>query len=106
MSSRTFWVLLVLAILLGLGIAWVDSRPAWDDTGISAGVVLLASAGFAFAAPRRPWVWALAIGAPIPLLGILSRGNVASLLALVIALVGAYGGALVHRAMYGTIAAK
>ena len=106
MSSRTFWVLLVLAIVLGLGMAWVDSRPTWDDTGITAGVVLLASAAFAFVAPRRPWVWALAVGGPIPLLGIRAGGNVASLLALAVALVGAYGGALVHRAMYGTIAAK
>ncbi len=95
-----------MALVVGLGIAWVDSRPTWDDTGITAGVVLLATAAFGFVAPRRPWVWALAIGGMIPLLGILSSGNVASLLALAIALVGAYGGALVHRAMYGTIAAK
>jgi hypothetical protein len=101
-----FRVLLAVAVLLGASIAWVDSRPTWDDTGITAGVVLLASVAFGFVAPRRPWVWALAIGGMIPLLGILRGGNFGSLLALVVALAGAYGGALVHRAMYGTIAAK
>ncbi len=106
MSSRTFWFLLAVAVVVGLGIAWVDSRPTWDDTGITAGVVLLASAAFGFVAPRRPWLWALAVGGMIPLLGILRGGNFGSLLALVVALAGAYGGALVHRAMYGTIAAK
>ncbi|MBX7251058.1 MAG: hypothetical protein K1X50_03675 [Candidatus Promineofilum sp.] len=106
MSSRTFWVLLAVAVVVGASIAWMDGRPTWDDTGITAGVVLLLSAAFGFVAPRRPWVWALAIGGMIPLLGIIRGGNVASLLALIVALVGGYGGALVHRAMYGTIAAK
>ncbi|HOU40634.1 MAG TPA: hypothetical protein PK829_05150 [Promineifilum sp.] len=106
MSSRTFWFLLIAAVVVGLAIAWVDSRPTWDDTGITAGVVLLTSAVFGFVAPRRPWLWALAVGGMIPLLGILRGGNFGSLLALVVALAGAYGGALVHRAMYGTIAAK
>jgi len=106
MSSRVFWVLLVVAVMMGASVAWIDSRPTWDDTGITAGVVLLLSAVFGFVAPRRPWVWALAVGGMIPLLGIFRGGNFASLLALVVALAGAYGGALVHRAMYGTIAAK
>jgi len=106
MSSRTFWFLLIAAVVVGLAIAWVDSRPTWDDTGITAGVVLLTSAVFGFVAPRRPWLWALAVGGMIPLLGILRGGNFGSLLALIVALAGAYGGALVHRAMYGTIAAK
>ena len=68
MSSRTFWVLLAVAVVVGASIAWMDGRPTWDDTGITAGVVLLLSAAFGFVAPRRPWVWALAIGGMIPFL--------------------------------------
>ncbi len=32
------------AAVLSLAIAWIDSRPHWDDTGISAGVIFLACA--------------------------------------------------------------
>ena len=34
------------AIALGLLIAWVDSAPTWDDTGITAGMIFLTAAVF------------------------------------------------------------
>jgi hypothetical protein len=100
MMKRSFFVIgLILAIGIGLLIARIDSRPGWDDSGISAGMVLLATAAFGALFPQRPWLWALAIGAWIPLFAIFQSQNYGSLLALAIALVGAYGGALARRAL-------
>ncbi len=55
-------VLLTLAGSLGIVIAYVDSRPTWDDTGVTALSMLLSAGVFGFAGPQRPWAWALAIG--------------------------------------------
>jgi hypothetical protein len=46
------------------GIAWVDTRPSWDDTGVTVGALLLA-AGFATGAGLRWWAAALLVAAPI-----------------------------------------
>ena len=92
---RVVW--LAAALALGILIAYVDSRPGWDDTGITAAVLLILSGLFGYAAPQRPWAWALALGAWIPLLGVLATRNYASALALLIAFIGAYAGAALRR---------
>jgi hypothetical protein len=88
---------LLFAVALGLLIAYVDSRPSWDDTGVTAAAVLLTCALFGAAGPRRPWLWALAVGLWIPLFGIVSARNYGSLLALLVAFVGAYVGMAFRR---------
>ena len=60
-------ILLALAILVGLLIAFVDSRPTWDDTGITAGTMLLSSGLLTLLGYRRPWLIALAVGLWTPL---------------------------------------
>lgn len=85
------------ALILGGLITYVDSQPGWDDTGVTAMAVLAVSGLLGLVAPRRPWLWALAVGAWIPLLGILRDGNRGTLLALAIALAGAYAGMAVRR---------
>ena len=89
--------LVILAVLAGLAIAWVDSRPGWDDTGITAGLVLVASAAFAALRPATPWLWALAVGAWIPVIGVLTTHNYGALLALAIAFLGAYACAMIRK---------
>lgn len=89
--------LVVAAIAIGVLIAWIDSRPAWDDTGITAMMVLGSAGVFSFAQPMRPWLWALSVGIWIPVQGIIAQGNVESILALVIAFVGAYAGMTIRR---------
>src|SRR3954449_7009422 len=84
--------MILAALILGALIAWVDSRPTWDDTGITAGVLLLISAGFGAARPRFAWLWALALGAWIPIVNIVISHNLGAILALAIALIGAYLG--------------
>jgi hypothetical protein len=78
--------------MLGALIALVDSTPGWDDTGVSAAMVLTASG--LLGAIHLAWVWALANGSWIPALGIaFDRFDYASLLALAFALVEVYRGA-------------
>ncbi len=92
-------VLLVVAVALGGLITYLDSRPGWDDTGVTALAVLVASGVLGFLGPKRPWLWALAIGLWIPLLGIIREQNFGSLIALVVAFVGTYVGMAIRRSI-------
>ncbi|MGE5176708.1 MAG: permease prefix domain 1-containing protein [Hyphomicrobiales bacterium] len=100
---------LIAAAVIGLAIATVDTRPTWDDTGVTA-FALLASAGIlGFVAPRRPWLWGTAIG--IWTMGAAAAGAVhagiaaaAFLLILAFPLAGAYGGALARRLLARVLA--
>lgn len=84
--------LLAIAIVLGIAIAYVDARPSWNDTGITAMAVLFVCASLGALAPERPWLWALGVGVWIPLWGISHSRNYGSLLALGFAFAGAYAG--------------
>ncbi len=92
---------LMLVIALGIGglITYVDSRPTWDDTGITAFAILVTCGVLAALRPSRPWLWALAVGLWIPLVQIVRAGNYASLLALVMAFAGGYGGWVFRKAL-------
>lgn len=103
MQRFKFWGFLGTAILLGLFIAWVDSRPTWDDTGITATAVFLVSAFLGLALPERAWLWALAVGSWIPAYGIVQNRNYGAVLALVVAFVGAYGGSFGRKLLNALI---
>ena len=90
-------VLFAVAVVLGMLIAYVDARPTWDDTGVTAAAVFVVCGVLGAMSPSRPWVWALAVGSWIPLVGILTSQNYAAILALVVAFVGAYGGMLARH---------
>jgi hypothetical protein len=92
--------LVVAALALGLLIAYVDARPNWDDTGVTA-LALVASCGlWGFLGPGRPWMWALAAGVWTPVLGIALANNYGSLLALPVAFAGAYAGMALRRTLF------
>jgi hypothetical protein len=93
--------LLVAAVALGLAIAWIDSRPHWDDAGITAGMLLLSAGALGLAGPRRPWLWALAVGIWIPATMIArtpTLGNIlGSFVILAFPFAGAYAGMALRR---------
>ena len=89
----------VLAIAAGAGIAFVDSRPGFDDTGVTAAALLAAAALAAALAARRPWLWAVLVGAWVPVLEIPATGSPAPLVALAFSGVGAAAGYLVARGL-------
>lgn len=90
--------LLLLAVSFGVLLVYAESRPGWDDTGVMA-LALFAGCGLlGFLGPNRPWLWALAAGVWIPLVGIAGSRNYGSLLALLFAFGGAYAGMAIRQA--------
>lgn len=85
-------IVLLLATITGLAIAWIDSRPNWDDTGISVMMVLLASTLFGYISPQKPWLTALAVSVWISLASIAISNNFGALIALIPGFIGAYFG--------------
>jgi len=84
--------LLAVALVLGGLITYVDSQPTWDDTAVTAAALLVFSGVLGFLGPNRPWLWALALGIWIPLLGIARGLGYWAMLTLLVSFVGSYGG--------------
>jgi len=86
----------------GTGIAWVGTRPTWDDTGVTAGALLLMAA-FAAGAGLRWWGAALLVAASIVVAEVSSGGWGVSV-ALVFTAAGSLIGARMRRmAINGTV---
>jgi hypothetical protein len=81
--------LMALALAIGIAIALADNSPGWDSTGITAGALLLGAGVAAFQGRQRPWLWALLVGLPTPVIEIGDGASTGSLLALVFAGLGA-----------------
>jgi hypothetical protein len=79
----------VVAVAAGVGVALIDSSPGWDSTGITAGLLGVGAAAAAAIGRDRPWLWALLVGLPTPILETVRDGNAGSWLALVFAAGGA-----------------
>ena len=97
-----FWTLFIIAISLGMLIGFIDSRPRWDDTGISVGMILIASASLGFGLPQRAWIWALSLGIWIPVWNIVQNKNYSSFIALPLSFIGAYTGVLIYKLFFNT----
>lgn len=91
--------LTLFAVFCGAAITYVDSRPNWDDTGITALAIFVTCGVLAFTSPHRWWLWAIAVGIWIPLFEIIRTQNFAAILALVVAFIGAFLGMLVRSVM-------
>jgi hypothetical protein len=90
--KNKFNLYFILAEFTGLALAWMDSRPNWDDTGITVFLVLLAAILFGFLTFKKPWLIALAVSMWIPLLEIMWTHNYGALLAFIPGFAGAYAG--------------
>jgi hypothetical protein len=91
--------LLLVALALGAATGWADSRPGWEDTGVTDRANPRFSEWLGLAWPSAAWLWALAVGGWVPLLELPRDGNPAALMALVIAFMGALAGALLRRVL-------
>ena len=90
-------LVLAAALAIGLAIAFVDSRPNWDDTGITAFALPAAGVLIGLMVRRRPWLYALALGIWTPLWGALAKGNLGMFLVLPIPFAGVYLGWWLRR---------
>jgi len=99
MSVRTR-ILLASALVgcAGAAIAWVDSRPGWDDTGVTAGVLLI-TAAFGGLAGLPAWAAALLVAGPIVATEI--SGGTGVLLAIPFAAAGGLAGSFARGRMRG-----
>jgi hypothetical protein len=99
-SRALYRWLFTAAIASGITIAYVDSRPTWDDTGVTAATMVFVAGCLGLLGPRRPWAWALLVGIWIPAYAIArapSLSALAMLLVLLFPLAGAYAGMVVRR---------
>ncbi len=92
MTTRRQILTLVATSTLGLGLGLVDASPNWDDTGISAGVLVLLCLTLGALRSAPAWAVALSIAAWIPLLNMPKSGNAESLMVLPVALMAASAG--------------
>jgi hypothetical protein len=88
-------VIAAFAIILGIGVAWVDTRPKWDDAGVTAGALLL-TACVAAGAGLRWWVAALLVALPT-LVAELSSAGWGITIALVVTCAGSLVGVAIRR---------
>ena len=88
---------LAIALVTGVAIGYVDSRPGWDDTGITAVALVMAAGIAAFVAGRLPWLVALAAGAWVPIFELPYLASGGPLAALVFAAIGAAAGWSIGR---------
>jgi len=86
-----------MALIAGVVIAWWDTRPSWDDTGVTAGL-LATSSGLAAYAGVRPWLAAALVAGPI-LVAELRPSAPGVLLAGAITFVAAFAGAALREAV-------
>ncbi len=91
--------LVALALGIGLAVGWIDSRPAWDDAGVTAGLLVVGAALVAAIDGRRAWLWTLLVGAPLALIEVPATGSAAPLVGLLFAAIGASIGILARRAV-------
>jgi len=87
---------------VGMMIGFIDSRPHWDDTGITVGMILVAAACLGYVMPERAWVWALSVGLWVPVWNIFLNHNYSSIISVGIAFVGAYIGVLINNLFFST----
>lgn len=82
-------LLAIAALAAGMAIAWVDTRPHWDDTAVTAGLMFL-SAALASLAGVRPWLATVLVAAPLVAAEISSGFGI--LIVALIPLVASYAG--------------
>ena len=94
---------IAIAVVAGLGIAFLDSRPGYDDTGVTAAALAIAAAIAVLieGSGRVVRVAALAVlvGIWIPIAEMTAPGTNGSLLALVFSTVGAFIGWVIVRGL-------
>jgi hypothetical protein len=95
-TKRTF-IAPAIGFAVGLGIGYMDSRPTWDDTGVTAGAVFLAAVVLAVARPSVFWLTGLAVGLPVLAMNALLNANYGSVIAVGIGLVGSLVGYVVGK---------
>ncbi|MEO8480167.1 MAG: hypothetical protein ABI542_11105 [Gemmatimonadota bacterium] len=87
------------ALVLGCAIAYIDTRPTWDDTGVTVGLVVLVAGSLAAVSPPMRWLIGLAVGVPVLVMNVLASGGWSSSIAVAVAIMAAGVGGAIGSAM-------
>lgn len=101
MKSGRAVAISILAIAVGLAIAYLDSSTFGKDARATAIALAASSFVFSMAAPRVAWFVGLAIAAPVVVLTWMERASLESLIGLAISAAGAAVGYGLGRALFG-----
>ncbi len=96
-------ILFAGSVLLGLLIAYIDSRPTWDDTGITVMALLAGGVLIGLLSGRRPWLFALAFGIWIPLWNIYKTHSLNLLPVLIFPVAAVYAGWALRKVIQKTL---
>jgi hypothetical protein len=90
--DNKFLILIILSLLAGILIGWIDSSPLWNDTGITAGLILISSFIIGLLTKRKAWIPALITGLSITSLNFIASNRLDSAISILFSLAGAYSG--------------
>jgi len=99
MRARIPLGIVLLAVLIGCGIAYVDSRATWDDAGVTAGALFITSAVLSAVSPRAAWLIGIVVGLPVLAFNVVLHGNFGAVIGIVVSLVGAGVGFWIGKAI-------
>lgn len=96
-TSSKFLISILLALATGILLGKLDTLPHWDDTGITAFLVLITTFIFGWLLHTRGWLWAMIIGGCIVAFNIFPGKNYGVLIVFLFAFAGSYAGLLLRR---------
>ena len=85
-------IFVLLSLVAGISIGWIDTQPGWDDTGITIGLIFISSFILGLAAQKGGWLFGAVIGLCITLMNFFTSGKLDSAISILIAFAGVYGG--------------
>lgn len=97
MTARNDYIAPAVGLVVGLLLGYVDSRPTWDDTGVTAVAVFCGAALIVSVRPALFWLTGLAVGLPILVMNVVLNANYGSTMAVVIGLIGSVAGYQLHK---------
>jgi hypothetical protein len=91
------WAVLVLVCVTGFLLAKLDTSKNWNDTAVTACLILSTSFVFGALSPSYAWLWALIIGGFIFSFNVVLSHNYGSAGGFLFSFAGAYLGVLARK---------
>jgi hypothetical protein len=100
-NPSKFRLVFSIALVTGILLGKMDTLPHWDDTGITAFLVVISTFIFGWLMPSRSWLWAILTGGCIVFFNLMMKNNLAVLMVFFFSFGGAYAGVLFKKLSSG-----